>query len=89
MAPYRRALVVNRYQITEAQEPNRIGKTGQVAEWALLDAATPASYAKVRPGDSVYLELESFDSHPQLESERLLNAPSLDEVLYYNVVWGW
>ena len=89
IAPYRRALVINRYQITEAQEPNLIGKTIQVAEWALLDAATPASYAKVTPGDSVYLELEPFDSHSQLESERLLNAPSLDEVLYYNVVSGW
>ncbi len=89
ITPYRRALVVNRYKITEAQETNLIGKTVQVAEWALLDAEIPASYAKVKPGDSVYLELESFDSHPQLESERLLNTPSLDDALYYNVVSGW
>jgi hypothetical protein len=89
IAPYRRALVINRYTITEAQEANLVGKTVQVAEWALLDGKTPASYAKVKPGDSVYLELESFDSHPQLESERLLSIPSLEEALYYNVISGW
>jgi hypothetical protein len=42
--------------------------------------------AKVTPGDSVYLELESFDSH-QLESERLLpHHPSTTH--YITVVSG-
>ncbi len=87
--PYRRALVINRYRITEAQEASLVGKTVQVVEWALLDARTPASYEKAKPGDLVYLELEPFDSHPQLESERMVSTPSLDEELYYNVVSGW
>ena len=89
IAPYRRALVINRYKITEAQEASLVGKTVQVAEWALLDAKTPASYAKAKPGDLVHLELEPFDSHPQLESERMVSTPSLDEPLYYNVGSGW
>ena len=89
IAPYRRALVINRYKITEAQEASLVGKTVQVVEWALLDARTPASYEKAKPGDLVYLQLEPFDSHPQLESERMVSTPSLDEELYYNIVSGW
>jgi hypothetical protein len=49
----------------------------------------PASYAKAKAGDSVCPQLEAFDSHPQLESERMVSTPSLDEALYYNVVSGW
>ena len=89
IAPYRRALVIHRYRITEAQEASLVGKTVQVVEWALLDARTPASYEKAKLGDLVYLELDPFDSHPQLESERMVSTPSLDEELYYNVVSGW
>ena len=57
IAPYRRALVVNRYKIKEARDSQLVNQTVQVAEWALLDAKIPSTYADARPGQ--VLELES------------------------------
>jgi hypothetical protein len=59
-----------------------------VAEWALLYAQVPAFYPKAKPGDSIYFQLEAFDSRPQLERERTVGIPSLDTALYRNVVFG-
>ena len=89
ITPYRRALVVNRYKIKEAQDAKLVNQTVQVAEWALLDAKVPSTYAHTTPGHVVELNLEPYEAHPQLESERLASdAPSLDEDLYYSVSSG-
>ncbi len=89
IAPYRRALVVNRYKIKESADPGQIGQTVQVAEWALLDAAIPASYELAQIGALRTLELQPYESHPQLESERMVSdTPSLDEALFYDVASG-
>ena len=89
ITPYRRALVVNRYKIKEAQDAKLVNQTVQVAEWALLDAKVPSTYAHTTPGHVVELNLEPYEAHPQLESERLASdVPSLDEDLYYSVSSG-
>jgi hypothetical protein len=89
ITPYRRALVVNRYRIKEAEDTKLVNQTVQVAEWALLDATVPPTYAHATPGHVVELNLEPFEAHPQLESERLASdIPSLDEDLYYSVSSG-
>jgi hypothetical protein len=89
ITPYRRALVVNRYRIKEAQDATLVNQTVQVAEWALLDAKVPSTYAQAIPGHIVELNLEPYEAHPQLESERLASdVPSLDEDLYYSVSSG-
>jgi hypothetical protein len=89
ITPYRRALVVNRYKIKEAQDAKLVNQTVQVAEWALLDAKVPATYAHATPGHVIELNLEPYEAHPQLESERLASdVPSLDEDLYYSVSSG-
>ena len=89
IAPYRRALVINRYTIKEAKEAEWVNRTVHVAEWALLDAKVPSSYAQTAPGQILELNLEPYEAHPQLESERLTSdLPDLDEDLYYNVNSG-
>jgi hypothetical protein len=89
IAPYRRALVINRYEIKEASDSKLVNQTVQVAEWALLDAKIPTSYTQARPGEILELNLEPYEAHPQLESERLASdTPSLDEELYYSVGSG-
>ncbi|HEY5812628.1 MAG TPA: hypothetical protein VIT23_08240, partial [Terrimicrobiaceae bacterium] len=66
-----------------------LNQTVQVAEWALLDAKVPSSYANVKPGEVLELNLEPYEAHPQLESERIASdMPSLDEELYYSVSSG-
>jgi hypothetical protein len=89
IAPYRRALAINPYRVMEAGDPALENATVQVAEWILLDGEEPASYASAAPGGIRDLELQPFDSHPQLESEFLAGeALSLDESLYYDVSSG-
>ena len=89
ITPYRRALVVNRYKIKEARDSKLVNQTVQVAEWALLDAKVPSTYAHAKPGQVLELNLEPYEAHPQLESERLASdVPSLDEDLYYSVSSG-
>jgi len=89
ITPYRRALVINRYKIKEAGDSKLVNQTVQVAEWALLDAKIPSTYADARPGQVLELDLEPYEAHPQLESERLASdVPSLEEDLYYSVSSG-
>jgi hypothetical protein len=89
ITPYRRALVINRYKIKEAKDSELVNQTVQVAEWALLDAKVPSAYAHAVPGHVLELNLEPYEAHPQLESERLASdMPSLDEELYYSVSSG-
>lgn len=89
ITPYRRALVVNRYKIKEARDSQLVNQTVQVAEWALLDAKIPSTYADAKPGQVLELNLEPYEAHPQLESERLASdVPSLEEDLYYSVSSG-
>jgi hypothetical protein len=89
ITPYRRALVINRYKVKEAKDARLVNQTVQVAEWALLDAKVPSTYAQVKPGQILELDLEPYEAHPQLESERLASdVPSLDEDLYYSVSSG-
>jgi hypothetical protein len=89
ITPYRRALVINRYRVTEASDPTLVNQTVQVAEWALLDAKIPTSYARAKPGEVREMNLEPYDAHPQLESERLASdIPSLEEEVYYSVSSG-
>jgi Concanavalin A-like lectin/glucanases superfamily len=89
ITPYRRALVINRYRVREANDSALVNQTVQVAEWALLDAKIPMSYARARPGEVREMSLEPYDAHPQLESERLASdMPSLDEEVYYSVSSG-
>ncbi|MEX1117260.1 MAG: LpqB family beta-propeller domain-containing protein [Terrimicrobiaceae bacterium] len=89
IAPYRRALVINRYEVLETSDPALTGQSIQIAEWAMLDARVPDSYQTTQPGMKRALEIQLYDNHPQLESERLLGeAASFDDPLFYDVNSG-
>jgi hypothetical protein len=64
IAPYRRALVINRYRVKEANDAALVNQTVQVAEWALLDAKIPMSYARAKPGEIREMNLEPYDRTP-------------------------
>lgn len=72
IAPYRRALTVNTFFVEPDQGTPFDGQEIHVAEWSLLDGQVPASYSEAAPDQTVQLQLDPLDAHPQLESERLL-----------------
>jgi hypothetical protein len=86
---YARALVVYSYEIRKVLSGNINEKEIQVAHWAILDRKKLPSIGKRKIGGAYRLELESFDDHPQLESERRFNdCENLDAPLFYDVAKG-
>jgi len=71
ISPYRRALVVNRYndiQVIKGQCPDQ---QLMVAHWVILDGQVLDTARRQK--DKVYrMTLEPFDEHPELEGERLV-----------------
>lgn len=67
IAPYRRALVVNEYELMEGEQA---GERILVAHWAILDGRVLDTAD--RPLDAEYdLQLAPFEKRPELEGERL------------------
>lgn len=67
IAPYRRALVFNEYEIVEG---DRAGERLLAAHWAILDNQV-LSTAKRPPGSEHELKLVLFDDRAELEGERV------------------
>ncbi len=83
IAPYRRALAVNRYAVvrTLAGAPPAGGEL-LAAHWVILDgAALPEAR---RASNQVYrLTLDPFEAHPELEGERLMLDNAADHLPWY------
>ena len=61
------------------------GRELLVAQWGVLDKNAIAD-AKPRIGQTVELTLESFDDHPELQSERqIVDVESLEHPWFYAV----
>ncbi|MBI3865080.1 MAG: LamG domain-containing protein [Planctomycetia bacterium] len=85
IVPYRRALIVNRYRVEKVLQGEFDGRELLVAQWGILDKAVVAD-AKFRAGQTIELTLESFDDHPELQSERqIVDVESLDLPWFYAV----
>lgn len=88
IAPYRHALVVNRYEVMhviEGQPPNR---QLAVAQWAIRDARV-LDAARKTVGQVFRLTLERYDAHPELEGERLIQGSADGDLpLYYEIAPG-
>ena len=85
IAPYRRALVVNRYEVELVTEGRYAEKQIMVAHWAIRDGRVlPAA---LRDKTKTYrLVLEPFDEHPELEGERLImDSDEFRLPLYYEI----
>ncbi len=70
IAPYRRALSGHRYALESVLSGTFPDNEFVVAEWSILDAAQVEPRHPI--GEIVRMRLEPFESHPQMESERLL-----------------
>jgi hypothetical protein len=85
IAPYRNALLVNRYEIVTVVEGAPADKQLAVAQWAIRDARVLED-ARRRVGDVHRLVLERYEAHPELEGERLIQGSEVSDVpLYYEV----
>jgi hypothetical protein len=85
IVPYRRALVVNRYQVEKVLQGTVPGRDLLVAQWGVLDKNVVAD-GKPRVGQTIELTLESFDDHPELQSERqIVEVEALDLPWFYAV----
>lgn len=84
IAPYRNALVVNRYEIVEVVEGQPAGREIAVAEWAIHDARVLAG-ARFDVGQVRRMTLARYEAHPELEGERLIQDGGIDRLpLYYD-----
>ncbi len=84
LGAYRRALVVNSYQVNQVLEGKYEEKRIVVAEWAVLDRKIVKKYPETPEVET--LLLEKFDDHPELEGERQMMdifEPDLD--MYYRI----
>lgn len=86
--PYRRALVVNRYSVSEVISGELSDKQILVAHWAILEGRIQ-SVARIRRGQRLQLQLESYSEHRELAGERLIMEGDRDgRKIYLDVTNG-
>jgi hypothetical protein len=84
IAPYRRALLVNDYEVESVTKGTLNEKKFLAAQWGVLDAKVLPQ--KWQIGTVYQLTLEKFADQPQLEGERLVSeSDNFDLNLYYVV----
>jgi hypothetical protein len=71
--PYRHALVVNDYEIVAVHEGTYGDTHMRIAQWAIRDGRVLSEARKVA-GTRYRLTVEPYDTHPELEGERLITA---------------
>ncbi|HVW00739.1 MAG TPA: LamG-like jellyroll fold domain-containing protein, partial [Planctomycetaceae bacterium] len=83
IVPYRRALVLNRFQVEKVLQGKFEGSEVVVGQWGILDKeVVPA--AQLRVGQTLDLTVEPFDLHPELKSERqIVELDKLDAPWFY------
>jgi len=81
---YRRALVVNSYQVDQVVSGQYPKKKIMVAEWAILDRKIVKQYPD--PIAAEQLIVEKFNDHPELEGERqMMDIFEPDLEIYYRL----
>ncbi|MBU4286143.1 MAG: hypothetical protein KKD76_04475, partial [Verrucomicrobia bacterium] len=85
IAPYRRALIVNLYDVERVAEGHYAEKQIMVAHWAIRDGRVLPTAARDKT-KTYRLVLEPFDEHPELEGERLImDSDEFRLPLYYEM----
>lgn len=84
IAPYRHALIVNRYEVVAVIEGRYPNKQLLVAQWGIRDRRVLPSAARVQ-GRVYRLVLEPYEAHPELEGQRLImETDNFALPLYYD-----
>ena len=88
IAPYRRCLSVQQYEVDKVVEGKLDDKIISVAQWSVLDGKVVPTYDKQAVvGQTYRLTLEKWEDHPEQESERSFSGDFQDNgVLYYDVL---
>jgi hypothetical protein len=84
ISPYREALVVWEWQVTEVIEGEHSGGLTRVAHWAILDGEREP-LLELPEGETRRLILERFADNPQLEVVFLADALGPGPALYHHV----
>ncbi len=88
IAPYRRCLIVHRYEIERVISGELEDDEILVAHWGILDGRVVTD-GRVEEGKSYRLRLERFDDNPQLSSERMDMASTAFELeLFFDPLPG-
>jgi hypothetical protein len=83
--PYRHGLVVNEYTVLDVIQGTYAEDEVRVAQWAIRDSKVLPEAGRLA-GTAFTLTLERYDTHPELEGERLLsNSEKSPLPLYYDV----
>lgn len=85
IAPYRQAMIVNRYDVDRITEGRYAEKQIMVAHWAIRDGRVLPTAARAKT-KTYRLVLEPFDEHPELEGQRLImDSDEFRLPLYYEI----
>jgi len=85
IAPYRRGLLANVYELESVLEGEAPPKRFMAAHWVIMDAK-PLTTAKREPRQLFTMLLEDYDTHPELDGERLImDVEDLTLPLYFDV----
>ena len=85
VAPYQRALLVNRYAVEEVLEGEAHTPEILIAHWVIMDGQVLDAAAR-REGEVFQLHLEFFDDRPELEGEKIsMEGHDFLLPLYYDV----
>jgi hypothetical protein len=83
--PYRRALLVNEYEVVRVLEGGYENTKILVAHWVIRDGKVLSTAAR-EPGSVHRMTLEPYDAHPELEGERLvIDSDAFELRLYYDI----
>jgi hypothetical protein len=85
IAPYRRALLVNGYEVVRVISGSYRQKKIMAAHWVIEDGRVLGD-AKREKGKTYRMVMERFDDHPELEGERLImDSDEFKLLLYYEL----
>ncbi|MGH8017337.1 MAG: LamG-like jellyroll fold domain-containing protein [Opitutaceae bacterium] len=88
IAPYRRCLVVHRYEVEEVISGELEAGEILVAHWGILDGRV-VTEGRIDEGTTCRLQLERFEDHPHLSSERMdMSSTAFELELFFEPLPG-
>ncbi|MFM8724102.1 MAG: hypothetical protein ACKON9_03155, partial [Planctomycetaceae bacterium] len=85
--PYRSALVVHRYDVVGVEAGELAEKQNLIDHWGIRDGSVQPT-ARVRPGQTLTLTVESFEEHRELRGERQIMDGAWTGIPLFYVVSG-
>ena len=84
LGAYTRAMVVYTYEVTEVVAGKLDAKRIQVAHWAVVNRTQLGTFPRDPSDYETWLQIEPFEAHPQLSSERI-SEYGFEVPLFYDI----